>query len=182
MIEEVFGTPQERLMEPMVDDQLGEFKKINMSVGKTPMAAFWRTNNDEFYQPQTQLEHNDLLNTYWPQRETTPNWKELGVEEEQKSPHYNSKDEAFRGGERAESSLVENIEYDPNTNKATITMNGRAYEYNATPDQLKRFMNAGSLGKEINNIKNGHGTSMMKAYSPNVKRISVPTINIFGGR
>ena len=180
MINEVFGVANaaKKLSnnEPMVDDLMGPFKDVHMPVGKTPMAALWSTNEIEYFQPQDQKEHNDLLNTYWPRRETMPNWKELGQEEEQKSPHFNDEDEAFRKNMNAKSSLVEDVTYDPNSNLVNVKMGGKEYTYAATPDQLKRFMSADSLGKEINRINKNRGTSLQKTAS---KHIS--TNSIFGG-
>ena len=177
MINEVFGaTPQSRLMEPPVDDLMGRFKDVRMPVGKTPMAALWGTNETDYFQPQTQIEHNELLNKYWPYRETMPNWKELGQEAEREAEYFNDKDTAFRKNMNAKSSLVEGVTYDPNSNLVNVMMGGKEYTYAATPDQLKRFMSAGSLGKEINRINKGRGTSLQKTAS---KHIS--TNSIFGG-
>ena len=177
MIKEVFGaTPQSRLMEPPVDDLMGRFKEVHMPVGKTPMAALWSTNETEYFQPQTQNEHNDLLNKYWPYRETMPNWKELGQIAEREDPKLSDDDAAFRKNFNAKSSLVEGVTYDPNSNLVNVKMGGKEYTYAATPDQLKRFMSAGSLGREINQINKGRGTSLQRTAS---KHIS--TNSIFGG-
>ncbi len=180
MINEVFGNSPEaiaaRLNEPKVHDELGIFKKLNKKVVKTSNPAYWRTENIELYKPQTQELHDDLLNTYYDQRGQLPNWKELGQDAEKEAPNYNSKDETFRGNESVKSSLVENIQYDPTMNRAIITMHGNSYEYAATPQQLQNFMNAGSLGKEINNIKKGAVTSMTKLPRPNTKIISLNDI------
>jgi len=182
MINEVFGasalgaTPQSRLMEPPVDDLMGRFKDVHMPVGKTPMAALWGTNETEYFQPQTQIEHDELLNKYWPYRETMPNWKELGQEAEREAEHFNDKDQAFRKNMNAKSSVIEDVVYDPNDNLVSVKLGKNYYTYAATPDQLKRFMSAGSLGKEINRINRNRGTSLQKTASTHI-----PTSTIFGG-
>ena len=176
MINEVFGVASEMAKEPKVVDTLERFKDVRMPVGKTPMAALWGTNETDYFQPQTQIEHNELLNKYWPYRETMPNWKELGQEAEREAEHFNDKDTAFRKNMNAKSSLVEGVTYDPNSNLVNVMMGGKEYTYAATPDQLKRFMSAGSLGKEINRINKSRGTSLQRTAS---KHIS--TNSIFGG-
>lgn len=177
MIEEVFGTPQERLMEPPVDDLMGRFKDMHIPVGKTPMAALWSTNETEYLQPQTQFEHNELLNTYYPQRAELPNWKELGYQEEQKSPHFDNKDDKLRKNLNVKSSVVEDIIYNPNENLVSVKMGNKYYTYAGTPDQVKRFVQAGSIGEEINRINNNKGTSLQRTASR-----SVPLNSIFGGK
>ena len=177
MIEEVFGaTPQSRALEPPVDDLMGSFRDVHMSVGKTPMAALWSTNETDYFQPQTQIEHNELLNKYWPYRETMPDWKEQGQIAEAESPHFNSKDDKFRKNFDAKSSVIEDVIFNPESNLVTLKVNGKNYTYAGNADQVKRFMNAGSLGKEFNRINNNKGTSLQRTASR-----SVPLNSIFGG-
>ena len=164
------------LGEPMVDDQLGSFNDIGIPVTPTPEPALWGMSEDliEYLKPQTQEEHNDLLNTYYAQRETDPQWKEKGIEEEKKSPLYNSKDVKLRTDLGAKSSVIKGMAYDPNSNLAMLRMGNKWYTYSATPEQFQRFLSFGSLGGEMNNIKNNHSHSMTKIdvrKTPNVSSV-----------
>ena len=152
------------LGEPMVDDQLGSFNDIGIPVTPTSEPALWGMPEDliEYLKPQTQEEHNALLNKYYAQRETDPQWKEKGIEEEKKSPHYNSKDVKLRTNLGAKSSVIKGMAYDPNDNLAMLKMGNKWYTYSATPEQFQRFLTFGSLGREMNNIKNDKSHSMTK--------------------
>ena len=167
-----------RLNEPPVHDELGNFKQVHIPVQHTGGRAFFSTNQPEYLQPQSQNEHDDMLNSFYEQRVELPNWKEMGVEIEQESPHYNSQDDKLRTDLNAQSSLIKDVMYDPNTQTTMLQIGdkGKWYNYAASPDQLKRFFTAGSLGKEFNRIKKGYG-SMMKTTSTEMPSIST----IFGG-
>lgn len=165
-----------RMNEPPVHDELGSFKQIRIPVQHTGSKAFYSTNEPDYLQPQTQSEHDDLLNTFYEQRVNLPNWKEMGYEIEQENPHYDSKDTGLRKDLNAQSSVVQDIQYDPNTNTAMVKVGKKYYNYSATPDQLKRFMTEGSLGQGINRIKRGYG-SMMKTTSTQMPSVQ----SIFGG-
>lgn len=39
---------------------------------------------------------------------------------------------------------------------------GKDYDYDATPDELYRFLAAGSLGREMNDIKHGNSHSLRR--------------------
>ena len=69
--------------------------------------------------------------------------------------------------------IVEDVVYDPNTNTAMIQVGKKWHNFNATPDQLKNFFTAGSLGKEFNRMKKGYG-SMSKTIS--TERPSLSTV------
>ena len=65
-----------RLQEPPVDDLLGSFKDVRVPVQHTGYPALYATSETEFLEPQTQKEHNELLNTFYPYRGEMPDWKE----------------------------------------------------------------------------------------------------------
>ena len=162
--------------EPMVDDQMGSFNDIGIPVQGTPTPARWGLSQDllEYLKPQTQEEHNALLNTYYAQRATDPQWKEKGLEAEKNSPHFNSKDVEPRTKLGARSSVIKGIAYNPNDNLAWLKMGNKWYTYSATPEQFQRFMSFGSLGQEMNNIKNDKSHSMTKIdakKTPNVSSV-----------
>lgn len=165
-----------RMNEMPIHDELGSFKQINIPVQHTGIAANYATSEPDYLQPQTQQEHDDLLNTYYDQRLELPNWKELGYDVEQHNPHYDSQDTGLRKDLNVQSSVVNNIQYDPNTNTAMVQVGKKWYNYAATPEQLKSFMTDGSLGKGLNRIRRGYG-SMMKTTSTQMPSIST----IFGG-
>lgn len=167
-----------RLNEPPVHDELGNFKQVHIPVQHTGTRAFFSTNQPEYLQPQSQSEHDDLLNSFYEQRVELPKWKEMGYEIEQEVPHYDSQDGELRTDLNAQSSVIKDVQYDPNTQTAMIQVGdkGKWYNYAASPDQLKRFFTAGSLGKEFNRIKKGNG-SMMKTTSTQMPSITT----IFGG-
>ena len=148
--------------EPPVEDIMGPFQVLSLPVTKTPSSASWSTSDEDYYTPQTQEEHDELLNTYYNTRAFNPAWKQLGEEEEQNSKHYSDKDSTFRNHETGMSNVIEGIEYDPNNNYCYLTIGGKQYQYMATPDQLKAFLTAGSLGQEMNRIKHGQGYTMTK--------------------
>ena len=165
-----------RLQEPPVDDLLGSFKDVRVPVQHTGYPAFYATSETEFLEPQTQKEHNDLLNTFYPYRGEMPDWKERGVEEEAKAPHFNDEDEVIRKDLGVRSSVVSDIAYNPDTQTAKVRIGNKWYNYNATPEQFKQFISEGSLGKALNRISNNHG-SMLKSGNR-----STPAMNsVFGG-
>ena len=147
---------------PMVDDRLGDFSTLFIPVSHTSGPGNWGISDVEYVIPQTQEEHNDLLNTYYAQRKTNPQWKEMGEEEEKKAKHFNSKDGKPRTDLGAQSSVIDEIAYDPDDNSAWLQMNGKWYQYSATPDQFQTFLKSGSLGKEMNRIKKGDSMSLTK--------------------
>ena len=153
--------------EPVVSERMGTFQNVQIPVQKTSGPAnWWVTSPDkaELVIPQTQKEHDDLLNKYYHTRETNPMWKEMGRAAEKDSPHYNDKDNKIRGDLGARSSFVTDIVYDPNTQRAMVQLGGgKYYTYDASPEQLKAFLKAGSLGKEINRIKHGQGSSLRRS-------------------
>lgn len=165
-----------RLQEPPVYDLMGSFKDVRVPVSKTGYPAHYVTSDTEYLKAQNQTEHNDLLNTFYPYRAEMPNWKELGIEEEAKSPHFNDEDEEIRKDLGVKSSVVEDITYNPDTNQAKVRLRNKWYTYNATPEQFERFIGEGSLGRALNRISNNHG-SMYKSGNR-----GIPSFNsIFGG-
>lgn len=173
--------------EPPVREVMGAFQNVRVPVSYYPgQVQNWSMNpNDrEYVVAQTPKEHDDLLNKYYAQRKTDPQWKEKGRKAEQDSPHYSDKDNTLRKNLGARSSFVTDIVYDPETQRAMIQLGGgKYYTYSCTPDQLRAFMSAGSLGREINNIKWNHGTSMSKTTArqqPNVKSGGLSLKSLFG--
>lgn len=52
------------------------------------------------------------------------------------------------------SSWVGNVDYDPITQTANIQLGNKLYQYpNVTPEGMAKFLNSGSLGKFLNNLK-----------------------------
>lgn len=183
-IAEIFGSapgPMGSMFEePMIDERMGSFQNVRVPVDYYPgRPQGWSMNasDREYVSPQTQKEHNELLNTFYAQRRTDPQWKEKGRAAEKDSPHYSDKDNSLRKNLGARSSFVTDIVYDPETQRAMIQLGGgKYYTYSCTPEQLRAFMSAGSLGREINRIKWGNGSSMNKTTArqqPNVKGVSI---------
>lgn len=172
--------------EPMVDEQMGQFGDIRVPVAYfkgTPQ--YWGTMGQdlEYVTPQTQEEHNRLLNTYYAERKTNPQWKMMGQSAEKASPHYTDKDATIRKDIGARSSVVQDIGYDKTNGLAMLKMGGKWYTYSATPEQFKTFLSAGSLGREMNNIRRGKGISMTKTSArktPHFKSNTNTIANIFG--
>lgn len=162
-IANIFGSG---FAEPKVQERLGRFQHVRVPVSYFPgQAQYWAMNmsDADYLVPQTQKEHEDLLNKYYAQRKTDPQWKEKGRAAEKDSPHYSDKDNQLRKNLGARSSFVTDIVYDPETQRAMVQLGGgKYYTYSCSPDQLRAFMSAGSLGREINNIKWNRGTSMAK--------------------
>lgn len=183
-IANVFGSG---FAEPMVNEQMGSFQNVRIPVSHFPgQAQLWSMsmNDADFLVPQTQKEHNDLLNKYYATRQTNPQWREMGRAAEQDSPHFSDKDNQLRKNLGARSSFVTDIVYDPETQRAMVQLGGgKYYTYSCTPQQLQAFMRAGSLGREINNIKWNRGTSMNKTTArqqPNVKSGGLSMRSLFG--
>lgn len=162
-----------RMNEPPIHDELGNFSQVHIPVRHTGGNGYFSTNEPDYLYPQKQDEHDELLNTFYEQRVQYPNWKEMGYEVEQESPHYDSKDSELRTDLNAQSNVVEDVVYNPNTQTAMVQVGKKWYDFAATPDQLKDFFTAGSLGKEFNRIKKGYG-SMSKSMS--TERPSVSTV------
>ena len=183
-IAKIFGSG---FAEPMVDERMSSFQNVRIPVSYFPgQAQLWSMSmsDSDYTVPQTQKEHNDLLNKYYSTRQTNPRWKEMGRAAEQDSPHFSDKDNSLRKNLGARSSLVTDIVYDPETRRAMVQLGGgKYYTYSATPEQLRAFLRAGSLGREINNIKYGKGTSMSKTSArqqPNVKSGAFSLRSLFG--
>ena len=162
--------------EPPVDEQLGVFGDINIPVQQTKTPAYWGMSNADvpYTVAQTQEEHNRLLNTFYPQRKSVPNWKELGREVEKQDPRYSSSDSAIRKNIGAKSSVIQDIAYSPEKNLAMLKMGGNWYTYSATPKQFQQFLQSGSLGREMNNIKNNKSTSMNKTEARHTPKYNTP--------
>lgn len=168
MIAQVFGNAVD---EPMVNEPLGYFIQKRIPVTKTGSKANWRTNELEYLIPQTQEEHNALLNYYYPYRETMPNWKEMGQVKEREAEHYNSKDTALRKDLGAKSSVAKDIVYSPERNLAMIKLGNKYYTYSATPKQMQDFVSRGSLGTELGRIRRNVGTSLYKTTDRMMPRV-----------
>ena len=190
-IANVFGSPPGPMGsvfdELPVKEQMGTFQNVHVPVSYFPgQIQLWSMNmNDaDYLVPQTQKEHEELLNKFYPQRKTDPLWKEKGRKAEQESPHYSDKDNQLRKNLGVRSSFVTDIVYDPVNKMAMVQLGGgKYYTYACSPAQLKAFLSAGSLGREINNIKRNHGTSMSKTsfrQEPNVKSNGMSMRNLFG--
>lgn len=147
-----------------VNDPLGSFKDIDIPVQHTSKPAHFMLSAmlKDYVYPQTQQEHDDLLNKYYATRQVNPLWRMQGEEAEKNYPKYSSKDSTTRKKLDAKSCFVSGIKYDPNRNQAKVMLGTKEYTYDATPDELYRFLSAGSLGREINDIKNGNSHSMRR--------------------
>ena len=123
------GLLNNRENEPMVDDKLGSFSAIEIPVQKTESPAYWGMSSSDipYVTAQTQEEHNRLLNTFYPDRKSMKNWKELGQKVEQRDPRYTDKDATTRKGLGAKSSVVQDIAFDKDKNLAWLKMGGQWY-------------------------------------------------------
>lgn len=151
--------------EPMVDEQMGMFGDIRIPVNHRPGSAQnWSANGNslDYVTPQTQDEHNSLLNKYYPYRKTMKNWKEMGRAAEKESPHYSDTDKVIRKDIGARSSVIQDMAYDKTNKLAMLKMDGQWYTYSATPEQFKSFLSSGSLSREMNRINHDRSTSMNK--------------------
>ena len=161
ILTKVFGRAVD---EEPVNDVMGTFGDLRVPVTQTSSPAKWSMSpaDADYIRAQTQDEHNKLLNTFYPDRERIPNWKELGQIVEQRDPRYTDKDYTTRKNLGARSSVIQDMAYDKEHNLAMLNMGGTWYTYSATPDQFRRFLSSGSLEGETNRINNGKSTSMMK--------------------
>ena len=172
--------------EPMVDEQMGMFGDIRIPVNHRPGSAQnWSANGNslDYVTPQTQEEHNSLLNKYYPYRKTMKNWKEMGRAAEKDSPHYSDTDKVIRKDIGARSSVIQDMAYDKTNKLAMLKMDGQWYTYSATPEQFKSFLSSGSLSREMNRIKNDKSTSMNKTAirkSPSFKGSGSRIASLFG--
>lgn len=171
--------------EPMVDDKLGPFSAIEISVQPTQQPAYWGMPDADipYVTAQTQDEHNRLLNTFYPDRKTMKDWKERGQEVEKKDKRYTDKDATPRKKLGARSSVVQDMAFDKDQNLAWLKMGEKWYTYSATPEQFQRFLTAGSLGQEMNRIKNNNSQSMNKTsvrIQPKFVSANVPSRGLFG--
>ena len=160
----VLGGMLNKADEPMVDDKLGSFSAIEIPVQATAQPAYWGMSPSDipYVTAQTQDEHNRLLNTFYPDRKAIKNWKELGQIAEREDPRYTDKDATTRKHLGAKSSVVQDMAFDKDKNLAWLKMGGHWYTYSATPGQFHKFLTSGSLGREMNNIKNNKSSSMSK--------------------
>lgn len=158
------GMLKDRKDEPMVDDKLGPFPDIKISVETTKQPAYWGMSSSDipYVTAQTQEEHNRLLNKYYPVRKTMKNWKEMGKKVEKDDPRYTDKDKTTREELGAKSSVVQDMAFNKDKNLAWLKMGGQWYTYSATPEQFQKFLMSGSLGREMNRIKHDRSTSMNK--------------------
>ena len=169
--------------EPMVNDQLGSFDAIEIPVQATQQPAYWGMSPTDipYVTAQSQDEHNRLLNTFYPDRKTMKNWKEMGQKVEERDPRYTDKDNTTRKKLGARSSVVQDMAFDKDKNLAWLKMGGQWYTYSSTPEQFQRFLTSGSLGREMNNIRRGHSSSMNKTATriqPTFKaNVNSPTAN-----
>lgn len=150
--------------EPMVDEQMGQFSDLRVPVSHTSGPALWSMSpaDRDYLTPQTQEEHNRLLNTFYEDRKSMPNWKELGRTVEQRDPRFSDRDSTTRKNLGAKSSVIRDMAFDKEHNLAMLKMGDKWYTYAATPEQFQRFLMSGSLGREMNNIKRGGINSLMK--------------------
>ena len=180
------GGPLNEVDEPMVDEQMGMFGDIRIPINHRPGSAQnWSANGNslDYVTPQTQDEHNSLLNKYYPYRKTMKNWKEMGRAAEKDSPHYSDTDKVIRKDIGARSNVIQDMAYDKTNKLAMLKMDGQWYTYSATPEQFKSFLQSGSLGREMNRIKNDRSTSMNKTAirkSPNLNGSGSRIASLFG--
>jgi len=115
--EQVFADP-ERVHDPL------QYGKLNISVQHTPSAANYMIPfmMKDFVYPQTQQEHDDLLNRYISTARFNPNWRQMGEQAEREYAKYSDRDSEPRQDIYAASSVIQNIEYDPNRQIATLRM------------------------------------------------------------
>lgn len=158
------GLLKDRKDEPMVDDKLGPFHAIKITVDSTDKPAYWKMSRSDipYVTAQTQEEHNRLLNTFYPDRKNMKNWKEMGQKVEQRDPRYTDKDATTREELGAKSSVVQDMAFNKDKNLAWLKMGDKWYTYSATPEQFQNFLTSGSLGREMNRIKHDRSTSMNK--------------------
>ena len=171
------GLLNNRENEPMIDDKLGSFSAIEIPVQATQQPAYWGMSQSDipYVTAQTQEEHNRLLNTFWPDRKSMKNWKEMGQKVEERDPRYTDKDATTRKRLGARSSVVKDIAFDKDKNLAWLKLGDKWYTYAATPDQFQKFLTSGSLGREMNRIKHDRSTSMNKtAARVQPKFVSAP--------
>ena len=186
MFSKVIGKVLNEVDEPMVDEKMGMFGDIRIPVHHRPGSVQnWSAVGDalDYVTPQTQDEHNSLLNTYYPYRKTMKNWKEMGRAAEKESPHYSDTDKVIRKDIGARSSVIQDMAYDKTNKLAMLKIGGQWYSYSSSPEEFKSFLQSGSLGHEMNRIKNGKSTSMNKTAirkSPNLNGSGSRIASLFG--
>lgn len=165
-----------------VDDQMGQFNDIFIPVQSTTSPAHWgiSATDEDYVVPQSQEEHNKLLNTFFDQRAQYPNWQELGEEVEAKANHLNDTDTELRKKVGARSSVIQDMAFNPSKNLAWLKMNNQWYTYSATPRQFQDFLRSGSLGRAMNNIKFGRGGTMNKTAARIQPEVSSGNFSSFG--
>ena len=116
-VEQVFDQPT-RVHDPM------HFGKLNISVQHTPAAANYMIPFmlKDYVYPQTQQEHDELLNQYISTARFNPAWRQMGEQAEREYAKYSDRDDRPRQDIHAASSVIQNIEYDPNRQIATLRM------------------------------------------------------------
>lgn len=169
------GTLSEVYGNVPIDDQMGMFPDLHIPVSKSPGHTIWSLNpaDRDYLTPQTQEEHNRLLNTFYPYRATMPDWVERGIEEEKKSPKYSNKDFTPRKNLGVKSTVIDDMAYDKERNLAMLKMGDKWYTYSGTPEQFQRFLNT-DPDKELNNIRRNSSTSLMKTgvrKTPNISSV-----------
>lgn len=115
--EQVFAEP-ERVHDPL------HYGKLNISVQHTDSPANYMIPYmmKDFVYPQSQQEHDDLLNQYISTARFNPAWRQMGEQAEHEYAKYSDRDEHPRQDIMAASSVIQNIEYDPNRQIATLRM------------------------------------------------------------
>lgn len=159
-----------------VHEELGPWGDIEVPVTKTFGPTFWSISpaDRDYLTAQTTEEHNRLLNTYYPERDQIPNWRELGRQLEKEYPRYSDQDSQPRKNIGARSSVIQDMAYDKEHNLAMLKMGDTWYTYSATPDQFKNFLSSGSLEGEMNRIHNDRGSSMMKTSARKIPNFNTP--------
>ena len=163
------GSNPEGLNKPPVNELMNFDSALYIPVSKSGGPANWsiRSGDQEYLVPQTQEEHDRLLNTYYPDRGRLKNWVELGQEEEKKAPHFSDQDASPRKNLGARSSVIEDMAFDPFKKKAWLQIHGKWYEYGASPEQFQRFLASGSLGREMNRIKHDRSMTLSRLEGKN---------------
>lgn len=115
--EQVFAEP-ERVHDPL------QYGKLNIAVQHTSAPANYMIPYmlKDFVYPQTQQEHDDLLNQYISTARFNPAWRKMGEQAERDYAKYSDRDTEPRQNIMAASSVIQNIEYDPNRQIATLRM------------------------------------------------------------
>ena len=125
---------------------------------------------------QTPREHSEMMEPeYWPElaaeynaalalppgpvKNATINYLRSKAEElESRYPSYWYDRNSNRPKHNQSSSWVGDIDYDPRTREAHVTMGDRIYTYvNVSPDQMGQLLTSPSIGRMLNAAKNPEG-------------------------